>query len=152
MHILCCANAPRALGSSPSGFTTRETKVHVVCESKLDNWRSRLVCLGTILAEPAKFIPRYLVEKSGHNSKKVLILSIHKLIFFIHRIEWDRSNFFKNYKVIIQWTLYYFGVLASWEKKPSYNDGRNTNGAGSCLRPFRGLADEVWVNQNWKLC
>ena len=40
---------------------------------------------------------------------------------------------------------YYFGVLASWEKKFSYNDGGNTNGAGSCLRPLRGLADEVWV-------
>ena len=77
-HVICFRRAPEAvkkkthysLGSSPSGFTTRETKVHVVCESKLDNWRSRLVCLGTILAEPAKFIPRYLVEKSGHNSKK----------------------------------------------------------------------------------
>ena len=34
------------LGSSPSSFTTRETKVHMVCESKLDNWRSQLVCLG----------------------------------------------------------------------------------------------------------
>jgi len=55
---------PQNLGSSPSGFTTRETKVHVVCESKLDNWRSRLVCLGTFLAEPAKFIPRYFIEKS----------------------------------------------------------------------------------------
>ena len=57
------------VGSSPSGFTTHETKVHVVCESKLDNWRSRLGDLGTILAEPAKFIPHYFV-KSGHNSKK----------------------------------------------------------------------------------
>jgi hypothetical protein len=45
----------RLLGSSPSGFTTRETKVHVVCESELDkqlNWCNRLAA-GAILAEPA---------------------------------------------------------------------------------------------------
>jgi len=60
----CAGFEYNKVGSSPSGFTTRETKVHVVCESKLDNWRSRLVCLGTFLAEPAKFMPQYFIEKS----------------------------------------------------------------------------------------
>jgi hypothetical protein len=74
--------------------------------------------LGTILAEPAKFIPRYSVKKVATTQKKVLKLGIQIVIFFVHRIEWDRSKIYKIYKVLIQLTWYYFGVLASWEKKP----------------------------------
>jgi hypothetical protein len=58
------------LGSSPSGFTTHETKVHVACESELNNWQSWLVCLGTFLAEPAKFISRYFIKKPCPLQKK----------------------------------------------------------------------------------
>ena len=36
MLILQFQVLQKRLGSSPSGFTTRETKLHVVCESKLD--------------------------------------------------------------------------------------------------------------------
>jgi len=75
---MCC----NLVGSSPSGFTTRETKVHVACESELDNWRSRLGCLGTILAESAKFIPWYFVEKTFYLQKKVLKLGIQKVVIF----------------------------------------------------------------------
>jgi hypothetical protein len=71
-----------SVGSSPSGFTTHETKVHVVCESELDNWRSRLGCLGTILAEPAKFIPRYFVEKPFLFEKTSSNWVYKKLLFF----------------------------------------------------------------------
>jgi len=70
------------IGSSPSGFTTRETKVHVACESELDNWRSRLGCLGMILAEPAKFIPQYLVEKPFISKKRSSNWVYKKWLFF----------------------------------------------------------------------
>ena len=70
------------VGSSPSGFTTRKTKVHVVCESKLNNWQSGLGNLETILVEPAKFIPRYFVKKVATTQKKVLKLGIQKVVIF----------------------------------------------------------------------
>ena len=54
----------------------------MVCESKLDNWRSGLGDLGTILAEPAKFIPRYFVNKVATTQKKVLKLGIQKVVIF----------------------------------------------------------------------
>jgi len=83
-------------------------------------------------------------KKVATTQKKVLKVNIQYVIFFVHRIEWDRLKIYKNFEVPLQLTWYYFGVLASWEKKPSYNDGGNANGAASCLRPLRGLADEVW--------
>ena len=49
----------------------------------------------------------------------------------------------KNFKGLLQLTWHYFSVLAKLRKKTSYNDGGNANGAGSCLHPLWGLADEV---------
>jgi hypothetical protein len=55
----------------------------VVCESELDNWRSRLGCLGTFLAEPAKFISRYFVEKTSHPQKKSPQIGYTKSGYFL---------------------------------------------------------------------
>ena len=80
-------------------------------------------------------------KKVATTQKIVLKLGIQNVIFFVHsRIEWDRSKIYKIYKVYIQSTRYYFGVLASWQKNSSYIDG-----TGSCLHPLWGLAEEAWV-------
>ena len=49
---------------------------------RLTNSQSGLGSLGTILAEPAKFIPLYLVEKTFPLLKKVLKLGIQKVAIF----------------------------------------------------------------------
>ena len=73
----------------------KASQEHMIKRGKL---ASGLGCLRTILAEPAKFIPRHFIRKSGHNLKKVHKLGIQKVIFFVHRIEWDRSKIYKIYK------------------------------------------------------
>jgi hypothetical protein len=82
MARLACQSRSRAL-------VTKRHKEHMIEGGEL---ASGLGCSGTILAEPAKFIPRHFVKKSGHNSlattqKKVLKLSIQCIKSFFWCIE-----------------------------------------------------------------
>ena len=96
-RLRSCARAlhqdPQILGSSPSSFTTHETKVHAVCGSKLNNWWSVLGDLRTILADLAKFIPHYFVKKVATTQKKVLKLGIQKVVIFSFYVNWGIQLF-----------------------------------------------------------
>jgi hypothetical protein len=60
----------------------------------------------------------YFVKKSGHNTKKVLKLSIHNMVFFAFRIEWNglKIELFFEISCI---ELGYFGLLLNFAKKSS---------------------------------
>ena len=94
MFILACQSHSQAL------VTKHHTRAHDqkgwACEqtglSQLSGpfWRSL----------PKSYLP--LCQKKWPQLKKVLKLGIQKIIFFMHsRIEWERSKFYKNFKVLM---------------------------------------------------
>ena len=70
------------IGLSPSGFTTCETKLHVVCESKL-NKLAKLAGMSQDIfwqSLPNSYCGTW--SKKTLTSKKVLKLSIQKVVIF----------------------------------------------------------------------
>ena len=70
------------LGSSPSGFTTRETKVHVVCESELDKLAKPAGPSRDTFGGARQILLLVLREKEAEGQKKVLKVGIQKVIIF----------------------------------------------------------------------
>ena len=134
-------NAQSALGSSPSGFTTRVTKVHVVCESETRQQAKPAGLSRDHFGGARQIHTSPLRQKKWPQLKKKCSNWVYIKLFFSCI---ELNEIVQNFTNFTKFLYYYVGVLlASWEKKPSYNDGGNSKGAGSCLRPLRGLADEI---------